>query len=138
MSLIISFLLRRRWILFSLCIVTPLGFCFKFYKGPAEFWFNNYGAGAVYEIFWCLVVFLFVQQTRKNSTKTAVGVFAVTCVLEVLQLWHPVFLDNLRGTFLGSALLGTTFAWWDFPHYALGSLIGWVGMRGIIKLMRYR
>ena len=135
---IISFLLLRRWILLSLCIVVPLGFWFKFYTGWGEFWFNDYGAGVVYEIFWCLVVFLFVRPVRENSVKIAVMVFALTCVLEVLQLWHPLFLDSIRGTFPGSAILGTTFVWWDFPHYALGSSIGWVWMQGIIKLMSYR
>ena len=41
--------------------------------------------------------------------------FVVTCVLDVLQLWHPMFLENVRATFLGNAILGTTFVLWDFP-----------------------
>ncbi len=135
---IILFLLLRKWILLSLCIVIPLGFWFKFYTGPGEFWFNNYGAGLVYEIFWCLVVFLLVRPVRENTVKIAVMVFVVTCLLEVLQLWHPMFLESIRKTFLGSAILGTTFVWWDFPHYVLGSTIGLLWMRGIIKLMSYR
>ena len=135
---IVLFLLLRKWILLSLCIVIPLGFWFKFYTGPGEFWFNNYGAGLVYEIFWCLVVFLLVRPVRENTVKIAVMVFVVTCLLEVLQLWHPMFLESIRKTFLGSAILGTTFVWWDFPHYVLGSTIGLLWMRGIIKLMSYR
>ena len=135
---IISYLLQRRWILFSLCLVVPLGFWFKFYAGPGRLWFNNYGAGLVYEIFWCLVVFLLVRPVRENTVKIAVMVFVVTCLLEVLQLWHPMFLESIRKTFLGSAILGTTFVWWDFPHYVLGSTIGLLWMRGIIKLMSYR
>jgi hypothetical protein len=59
-----------------------------------------------------------------------VAVFAVTCALEVLQLWHPAPLEAVRGTFLGRTLLGTTFVWWDFPHYALGCALGaWSGRR---------
>ncbi len=135
---IVLFLLLRKWILLSLCIVIPLGFWFKFYTGPGEFWFNNYGAGLVYEIFWCLVVFLLVRPVRENTVKIAVMVFVGTCLLEVLQLWHPMFLESIRKTFLGSAILGTTFVWWDFPHYVLGSTIGLLWMRGIIKLMSYR
>ena len=135
---IVLFLLLRKWILLSLCLVIPLGFWFKFYTGPGEFWFNNYGAGLVYEIFWCLVVFLLVRPVRENTVKIAVMVFVGTCLLEVLQLWHPMFLESIRKTFLGSAILGTTFVWWDFPHYVLGSTIGLLWMRGIIKLMSYR
>ena len=136
---------RQLWILFSLCVVTPSGFLFKWYNGPGRWWFNDYGAGVLYEIFWCLVLLLLSpgsqtqnsalggQPTSKSTIRIAVGVFAVTCVLEVLQLWHPAFLEKIRATFLGSALIGTTFVWWDFPHYALGSFIGWLWMRTIIK-----
>jgi hypothetical protein len=67
----------------------------------------------------------------KNEARIAIGVFVVTSLLEVLQLWHPWALEQARATFLGRALLGTTFAWWDFPHYALGCALGWVWMRGI-------
>jgi len=123
---------RRLWILFSLYTVTPSGFLFKWYNGPGRWWLNDYGAGVLYEIFWCLVLLLFWPR-NKSIIRIAMGVFAVTCVLEVLQLWHPAFLEKVRATFLGSALIGTSFVWWDFPHYALGSFIGWLWMRTIIK-----
>ena len=128
-----SFLLRRRWILLSLCILTPLGFAFKAYNGPGRLWFNDYGAGVVYEVFWCLVAFFFWPR-RAYITKIAAAVFVATCALEVLQLWRPWFLQAIRATYLGSVILGTTFVWWDFPHYLLGCLIGWLWMRGITKL----
>lgn len=44
----------------SLLIVTPIGFTSKFYTGPGAWWFNNYGGGIFYEIFWCFVVILFL------------------------------------------------------------------------------
>jgi hypothetical protein len=117
--------LRRWWILLSLCLITPLGFWFKFYDGPGRWWFNDYGGGVAYEIFWCLVAFFFWPR-KKDAAKIAVWVFAITCVLETLQLWHPPFLEHIRVTFAGKAIIGTTFVWWDFPHYALGSFIGWL------------
>lgn len=118
----------RESIIASLCVVIPLGFWFKLYNGSGAWWFNNYGAGVVYEIFWCLAVFL-IWPKKINATKISVSVFVVTCLLEVLQLWHPAFLERVRETFLGAALIGTTFDRWDFPHYALGCLIGWLWMR---------
>ena len=115
----------RKQIIFSLLFVIPLGFFFKFYSGPAHWWFNNYGAGLLYEVFWILLVFLFFP--NKNTVNTIpVLVLVATCVLEVLQLWHPWFLEKIRSYFLGKALIGTTFVWWDFPHYVIGCLIGWV------------
>jgi hypothetical protein len=125
---IIGFLLKRKWILFSLCIVTPAGFLFKFYARAGHRWFNDYGGGFLYEVFWCLVVFLFIPY-RKYITQIALWVLIITCILETLQLWHPPFLQQIRSTFLGAALIGTTFVWWDFPYYVLGCIIGWVLMR---------
>jgi len=129
---IVSFFLKRIWILVALLFITPAGFLFKFYSGPAHRWFNDYGAGVMYEIFWCLLIFFFYPR-RKASLKIAAGVFLVTSFLEILQLWHPLFLQQIRSTFLGRALLGTTFVWWDFPHYVLGCLIGWLVMWAISR-----
>jgi hypothetical protein len=119
-------LVRGRTLL-SLLVVTPLGFLSKLYAGPARGWFNNYAAGVLYEVFWCLVLFFFWPR-RESAMKIAVGVLATTSALEVLQLWHPWLLEQIRSTFLGRALLGTTFAWWDFPHYVLGCALGWLWM----------
>ena len=132
LSSIISFFARRKWILLSLCIITPAGFLFKSYCGPAHRWFNNYGAGLLYEVFWCLSVFCFIPR-KKHATPIAVSVFIATSILEILQLWQPWFLQNARSTFLGKALLCTTFVWCDFPHYLLGCLIGWLCMRVLSK-----
>ena len=125
---VISFFTKRRWILLLLCIITPAGFLFKSYSGPAHKWFNDYGAGVLYEVFWCLVVFFF-WPNRKYATPIAVYVFVVTSILEILQLWQPWFLQQVRSTFLGAVLLGSTFVWWDFPHYVIGCFVGWLLMR---------
>ncbi|MBU1162313.1 MAG: DUF2809 domain-containing protein [Proteobacteria bacterium] len=83
-------------------------------------------------MFWILIVFLFLPR-KKLKYKIPVRVFLITCGLEFLQLWHPWFLENIRSYFLGRALIGTTFAWWDFPHYAIGCVIGGIWIRLIIK-----
>jgi hypothetical protein len=120
----------RKKITVYLFLVTSAGFLAKFYSGPGQAWVRDYGAGVLYEIFWCLVFFL-VWPRRQATRKIAAGVFFGTSFLEVLQLWRPWFLEQIRSTFLGSALIGTTFVWWDFPHYALGCLIGWLWMRSL-------
>lgn len=124
--------IRRKRILISLLVVTPTAFLFKLYSGPAQGWFNDYGAGVLYEIFWCLLFFYFWPR-KEAITKIAVSVFSATALLEVLQLWHPWILEQIRSTFLGSALVGTTFVWWDFPHYVLGCTIGWLWMQWIAR-----
>ena len=130
MNRTISFFRKRKWILIALLIVTPTGFLFKWYSGPAHHWFNDYGAAVMYEIFWCLVIFL-IHPCKEVITRIAVGVFLVTCLLEVMQLWQPWFLQQVRSTFLGAALIGNTFVWWDFPHYIIGCFIAWLWMRAL-------
>jgi hypothetical protein len=63
---------------------------------------------------------------KKLVNKIPLWVFVITCALEVLQLWHPKFLETIRSYFIGAALIGTTFSWWDFPHYAIGCYLGWL------------
>ena len=120
----------RWYIAFGLVVVTPLGFGFKLYSGPGQQWLNNYAAGVLYEVFWILVAF-FVRPEKKWIPGIPVGVFVFTSLLEILQLWHPWWLEQIRSTFLGRTLIGTTFSWWDFPHYAAGCGIGWIWIRHI-------
>jgi len=122
----------RKYIVLALLVVTPAGFLFKFYSGPAQWWFSNYGAGLLYEVFWILVAFFFWPK-KELVNRIPLWVFVVTCTLEALQLWHPWFLEKIRSYFLGRALIGTSFTWWDFPHYVIGCLIGWLFIKWIIK-----
>ncbi|MDH3211909.1 MAG: DUF2809 domain-containing protein [Myxococcales bacterium] len=112
----------RRSLWLALAAVTPLGFATKLYRGPGATWVANYGGGVVYEIFWILLVLAIAP--RWPASRVAIGVLLVTCGLEGLQLWHPPALDAVRSTGLGRALVGSTFSWWDFPHYAAGCALG--------------
>ncbi len=123
----------RKYCIYSLLAVTPLGLLFKIYPGPGQWWFNDYGAGLLYEIFWILIVFAILLR-KKLINKIPVWVFIITSALEVLQLWHPKFLEMIRSSFIGSALIGTTFSCLDFPHYAMGCFIGWQWLRWLEKM----
>jgi hypothetical protein len=106
----------------ALALVTPLGFATKFYGGPGADWVGRYGGGVVYEVFWILA--LLAAAPRWSAGRVGAGVLVVTCGLEAMQLWHPPFLEAIRSTFLGRALIGSTFSWWDFPHYLVGCVLG--------------
>ncbi|HEG44456.1 MAG TPA: DUF2809 domain-containing protein [Phycisphaerales bacterium] len=122
-----------RWLVFiALAVVTPLGFACKGYFGHVPVWFNHYGGGVLYEVFFCLLAFLF-WYNRRYITPIAIWVLAITCSLEFLQLWHPDFLNAARATLPGKMLLGTTFVWWDLPHYVIGCGLGWLIMNSIYK-----
>jgi len=122
----------RNWALVSLIIIVPIGFYSKFYRGPAAAWVNDSLGGVFYEIFWCLLILLFLPKVKPWII--ALCVLVVTCILEFMQLWHPPFLEILRSNFMGRTLLGTTFTWTDFPYYFLGSGIGWFWIKHLQTL----
>ena len=114
----------HRWkVVLSLLFIVPLGFASKFYRGHGAWWFNDYAGGMVYEVFWCLVA-VFIWQGA-SGLRVASWVFGITSFLEFLQLWHPSPLEAVRSSFVGRALIGTSFTWWDFPYYVVGCGIGW-------------
>jgi hypothetical protein len=116
-----QFITRHRWTLLALFLVTPLGFYTKFYHGPAEGWVHNSLGGFFYVIFWTIL--FSIPFYRVRPWKIALAVLVTTSLLEVLQLWHPPFLEAIRSTFLGGALLGNSFVWSDFLYYLSGCLI---------------
>ena len=113
--------------LLSALIVLPLGFCAKYYGGPGAFWVNNALAGSFYVLFWCLVVSGFSPRSRPGMVTALV--LAVTSALEFLQLWNAPPLETVRENFLGRTLIGSDFAWLDFPFYFLGGAAGWLWLR---------
>jgi hypothetical protein len=84
---------------------------------------NNYGAGLLYEVFWCLAAAMLWP--RLSPFRISLIVLGITSLLECLQLWHPPLLETVRSGFIGKTLIGTTFMWWDFPHYMAGCVLGW-------------
>jgi hypothetical protein len=104
-------------------VIVPVGFYSKYYSGPAAGWVNHSLGGVFYTLFWCLLAYWFLPHSK--PWRIALAVFTVTCLLEMLQLWHPPFLEWLRSFFIGATLLGTTFAWLDFPYFAIGCGLGW-------------
>nr|WP_313954451.1 DUF2809 domain-containing protein [Anabaena subtropica] len=84
-------------------------------------------------MFWCLFAFLFLRRSAFIK-QIPIWVFVITCFIEFLQLWHPPLLNEIRATLIGKLLLGTTFAWWDFPHYFLGFILVWLWLKQLKKL----
>lgn len=97
----------RIFTLLSILIITPLGFYTKLYTGKGELWINNHLGGTFYVIFWCLIVIMIFPGTKPLII--ASWVFAITVLLEFLQLFHPKFLELYKESFIGKTILDKSF-----------------------------
>ncbi|MDD4224738.1 MAG: DUF2809 domain-containing protein [Candidatus Cloacimonetes bacterium] len=46
-------------------------------------------------------------------------------LIELSQLWHPLWLETIRQNRIGGLILGFGFRWTDLLCYAAGALAGW-------------
>jgi len=125
-------MVRKKWTLLSVIILVPLGLYTKIYSGPAAQWVNNSMGGVLYVVFWSLA-FCFLLPGVKTR-KIAAAVFLVTCLLEIMQLWHPPFLETVRSTFIGVTLIGNSFSWLDLVHYMIGFALSVLLLNFLSKL----
>lgn len=110
--------MSRARLALAIAVVVPLGIATKFVDVD---WVRSYVGGVLYVIFFTFLV-LFLRPAWR-PWRVSLGVFLATCAVEVLQLWHPEWLEPIRATFVGHALLGNTFQWLDFPCYAVGAAL---------------
>jgi len=115
-----------------LIFIIPLGFATKFYVGPGSIWVSNYLGGIIYVVFFILLVAILLPNI--SQIKVSISVLCATCILEIMQLWHPYLLEIVRSYFIGRALIGNGFDWFDFPYYILGTIIGYFVLKGNTKL----
>jgi CDP-diglyceride synthetase len=80
------------------------------------------------DLLWALMVFFgiaFTFQrwvTRKVTLATIIFAFGI----EISQLYHEPFIDQLRATRLGGLILGFGFVWSDLLCYTVGVAIGFL------------
>ena len=87
--------------------------------------FINANAG---DTLWALMVFLiFGFLYKKSSTiKNAVKAILFSYAIEISQLYHAPWIDNIRTTTLGGLVLGFTFSFSDIVCYSIGIFIGFL------------
>ena len=113
---------RRGYLVLAVLLV-PLGLGTKACSGPASAWARDHGAGMLYVAFWVFAAL--ALRPRWSPGRVALVVLALTCALELLQTVRHSGLARVRATWLGDALLGTTFDPRDLPYYGAGALLAW-------------
>jgi hypothetical protein len=75
---------------------------------------------------WALLVYIVIAFARPAwpALRLAAAAFAVSCLVEISQLYHAPWIDGVRATALGGLVLGFGFLWSDIACYAVGVLLG--------------
>jgi len=61
---------------------------------------------------------------RWSSFRVALTALAISVAVEISQLFHAPWIDNLRRTTIGGLVLGYGFLWSDLLCYAAGVFLG--------------
>ena len=116
--------------------VIGLGLASRQYGASLPFVYNYVG-----DTLWALMIFLGIGFLFPRwSTKTVALVAWLVCVgVELSQLYHAPWIDELRATRLGGLVLGFSFLWSDLLYYLAGVLVGvlveYVGMPLLREVM---
>jgi hypothetical protein len=103
-------------------LTVGLGLIWRSSLLPISPFLTKYGGDAL----WALLVFFLVRfiQPRTSVVLSALVAFGFSVCIEASQLYHAPWIDLIRGTRLGSLILGNTFNWPDIPAYAVGIVLG--------------
>lgn len=78
------------------------------------------------DILWALALFwtLSILRPQASATHIALGALIIAFTIEISQLYHAGWIDQLRSYRLGGLLLGFEFRWSDLACYTVGVWIG--------------
>lgn len=103
-------------------------------------WLPPFVHAYVGDVLWTLMVFLgFAMLFKRQPTRTIAWLALLFSFgIEISQLYHAPWLDNLRATRLGGLVLGFGFLWTDLFCYSVGIAVGvlvdrWVGTASISR-----
>ncbi|QGU93867.1 DUF2809 domain-containing protein [Clostridium bovifaecis] len=115
---------ERNRLLYGLLIIIVMLIGISTRKYPMLFpmWFAKYAGDTL----WALMIFLCMGFVfNKWSIKKIVeAALAFSFLVEISQLYHKPWIDNVRLTRLGSLILGYGFLWSDLVCYIVGIIIG--------------
>ena len=86
---------------------------------------------------WALMIFIgfgFIFRRRGTKIVALIGI-SFCYLIELSQLYHVNWIDNIRKTALGGLVLGYVFSWSDLLGYAIGTLVGVIidNLLGVIQ-----
>ena len=104
-------------------------------------WIPDWIAQNVGDTLWAVAVFagLALLQPAAAPRALLVGTLAISLCVELSQLSHAGWLEELRSSRFARLFLGSGWRWADLPRYAVGALLAWAtDVRGLLTRSRAR
>jgi hypothetical protein len=100
------------------CIVVPLALASRQYSASLPEFLKKNSADTL----WALMVFIVLGwiYPRWSTLRVSVSALLISYAVEISQLYHRPWIDNLRHTWLGGLILGYGFLWSDLVCYTIG------------------
>jgi len=117
---------RNRWIYLCLIlIVLVLGLASRRYPQFLPDFIATYAGDTL----WALMVFLLLGFLFPTLSTLKIAIIALTFsfLIEISQLYHAPWLDELRQYKLVALVIGRGFLWSDFVCYSVGIAMGVIG-----------
>jgi len=127
-------LLKRRLIyLLLLVFCIWLAFATRLHATWFPAFIAEYGGDTIWAaqfLFFLRIIFI-----RTSLTRLAFLNFFLGVLVETSQLYHAAWIDSIRSTVVGEALLGLGFLWSDIICYAGGTLLAYCICLVVEKLL---
>ena len=122
---------QTRIYLLIMIVITAFGLPARTIPDQLPTWYVQYFGDYLWAM---LLFFVFALILRNMSTfKVAIATLLSTYIIEISQLFHPQWLDNLRSIKLFALVLGFTFLWSDIVAYTLGIFTGALVERFLLR-----
>ena len=103
-------------------IVMILGLSTRYFKAHLPNLINLY----LGDILWALMIFFMIGFLFRSKETRWIGAlaFLFSFGIEISQLYHSQWIDDIRNTRLGGLVLGYGFLWSDLVSYSIGIGLG--------------
>src|ERR1043166_1234961 len=103
------------------CVVVPLALASRHYAS----WLPDILKKNTGDALWSVMVFITLGWIfpRWSMLRVSVSALLISYAVEISQLYHRPWLDNLRHTWLGGLILGYGFMWSDLVCYTIGVIV---------------